>query len=269
MTTDDVAMRTQLQKVAAYRELCRGVRRSGRENVIFASIMLFLTYIANENGAALWFLILYGSLAAGELLVGLFKSLFPSAEGVFLDGVGLLVFAGFNFFFEYLRFQGGGQLNPVAIFLGLFMLLGAVGRFKAYGQLRRLFADRPSAEHIAWFDDLVREIRAADPQADELALDLPTGPHWKAKLLGTTAFFVGLRDGAVWIAGPDDFEILREKTDRGTGRRRAVLRVHDLPYPEFEVADATWANYSKWRAANPFTPIPESPPAPSAGVINP
>jgi hypothetical protein len=73
------------------------------------------------------------------------------------------------------------------------------------------------------------------------------------------AFFVALRGGAVWIAGPDDFEILREKTDRGTGRRKAHLRLLHEAYPDFEITDASWANYSKWRAANPVRPLAAEP----------
>ena len=34
--SDDTSMRFQLQRVAFYRELCRGVRRSGRHNVLLA-----------------------------------------------------------------------------------------------------------------------------------------------------------------------------------------------------------------------------------------
>jgi hypothetical protein len=151
--------------------------------------------------------------------------------------------------------------NPVVLFLGLFLLMAAFARFKMYGQLRRMFAERPTAEHIAWFDGLVHEIRASDPESDEQAIDLPTGPHWKAKLLGPTAFFVAMRGGAVWVAGPQDFELLREKVDRGTGRRKAHLRLLAEPYPEFEITDATWANYSRWRAANPFSSFPAETPA--------
>ena len=206
-------------------------------------------------------LIVLGVLVAGELAAGLYKWLAPSAEGVLLDAVVILAFAGYNLVNQYLQFQANGRTDPVIILLGLLMLTGAIERFKAYEVLRRLFAERPSAVHIAWFDGLVDEIRAADPQADELALDLPTGPHWKAKLLGTTAFFVAA-GGAVWIAGPGEFEVLREKTDRGTGRRRAILRVHDVPYPEFEITDATWANYRKWRAV--YGPV--EPPAPAGAT---
>jgi hypothetical protein len=259
--TGDLAMRLQLQKVAAYRELCRAVRRSGRENAVFAAIMMGLAYFAYQNGVNPLVLAIYGTLIVGELAVGLYKWFFPSAEGHLLDGIVLLVFAGVYLGVQFLVLQAGLAMNPVILFLGLFMLLGAVGRFKMYGHLRQLFAERPSAEHIAWFDGLVQEIRTSDPESDEQAIDLPTGPHWKAKLLGPTAFFIAMRGGAVWVAGPEDFEILREKADRGTGRRRAQLRLLGEPQPEFEIADASWANFSKWRATYPFTPIPAETPA--------
>ncbi|HEV3436500.1 MAG TPA: hypothetical protein VG122_04020 [Gemmata sp.] len=246
--SDAIEMRFELQKVAAYRELCRGVRRSGRENVIFAGIMLGIAYWQNVWGG--WIIII-GILVGGELLVGLFKWLMPSAEGFLLDGLVLLLFTAYNLWVMYLQFQAAGQLNPVVIFFAGYLLFGAFGRFRAYGHLRKLFSQRPSAEHMAWFDELTHEIRTADPQTDELALDLPTGPHWKAKLLGTTAFFIALRGTAVWIVGPDDFEILREKTDRGTGWRKGFLQIYNHAFPEFEIGDVTWGNYKKWRDANP------------------
>lgn len=259
--TDDVQMRVQLQRVAVYRELCRAVRRTGRENVVFAAIMGALAYISWQAGANKFVLAIYAVLIGCELAVGFFKWAFPSAEGPLLDGLVLLLFAVVNFGFQLLAAQAGRPLNPVIILFGLLLLAQAVNRFRFYGHLRRLFADRPSPEHIAWFDGLAAEIRAADPQADDLALDLPTGPQWKVKLLGGTAFFVGRRGGAVWVAGPDDFELLREKADHGTGRRRAMLKVFGHPYPEFEIADATWANYQRWRATYP---LPQ--PAPAAGA---
>ncbi len=247
--SDAIEMRFELQKVAAYRELCRGVRRSGRENVIFAMIMLIFAYFTWPQNVQTW--VILSILVGGELLVGLFKWLAPSAEGFLLDGLVLLLFVAYNLWWLYLQFQRAGQINPVIAFVVAYTLFGAFGRFKAYGQIRKLFAQRPSAEHMAWFDELTHEIRTADPQADELALDLPTGPHWKAKLLGTTVFFIALRGTAVWIVGPDDFEILREKTDRGTGLRKAFLQIYNHAFPEFEIGDATWGNYQKWRTANP------------------
>jgi hypothetical protein len=255
--TDESAMRLRLQHVAAYRELCRSVQRSGRENVFFALLMLGFAYYFHTRGQAPEELIaIYVALAVGELLIGLFKWAVPSAEGLILDGLVLLAFAALNFGRE---FVAGGKPSSVGIFFGLLMLFLAFGRFKAYFQLRTLFAERPSAEHIAWFDDLVHEIQAADPQTDELVLDLPTSPHWKAKLLGGTAFFVTASGHAVWVAGPDDFTLVREKTDHGTGRRKALLRIHGEAYPEFDLTDASWGNYLKWRAT-------QTPAAPAAAT---
>jgi hypothetical protein len=255
---DDFSMRLQLQKVVAYRELCRGVRRSGRENVTFALIMLMIWYFTGQNAWAVP--IVLAILVSAELLVGLFKWLLPSAEGFLLDGVVLLCFAAYNLMFLYLQFQANaGKLDWVFVFLAAYMMYLAFTRFRLYRQISRLFADRPTAEHIAWFDELIHEIRTADPQTDELLLDLPTSPHWKAKLLGTTAFFVGLRGPEVLVLGPEEFELLREKKDRGTETRRALLRIHERAFPEFGIDSATWENYQRWRTATPatFTDQPE------------
>ncbi len=244
--SDEANMRLRLQNVAAYRELRRSVQLGGRENVLFALLMFGIAYF-NHSANAPWLItLLYGLLACGELLVGLIKWVAPSAEGVLLDALVLLVFAGWNLGWQGLAALGGGRPQPVILFLGLYMLFGAFGRFKAYATLRRLFAERPSAEHIAWFDDLVRDILTSDPHTDQLALDLPTSPHWRAKLLGSTVFFVANSGSAVWVAGPDDFSLQRAKHDPGTGSRKALLRVHGEAYPEFILDDASWSNYTRW-----------------------
>jgi hypothetical protein len=252
--SDEMTMRARLQHVAAYRELRRSVQRSGRENVLFALLMLGLAYYMFQlNGQLNIVFLLYVGLALAELAAGLFKVLIPSAEGVLLDAFILLLFAGWNIGWQALALGGMGlrQPNPVILFLGLYMLFGAFGRFKAYGQLRRLFAEKPAPEHIAWFDDLVHEIQASDPHTDPLALDLPTRPRWKAKLLGNTAFFVATGGSTVWVAGVDEFVLKREKSDHGTGRRKAILRIHGAAYPEFDLEDVSWANYTKWLATQP------------------
>ncbi|MBN9122364.1 MAG: hypothetical protein J0I06_25025 [Planctomycetes bacterium] len=239
-------MRLRLQQVAAYRELRQSVARSGRENVVYAALMLGFAYFIYSAGGNRDVALLFGALSAGELLVGLFKWVFPSAEGLLLDAFVLLAFAALNGWLAYSQFQQRGQPGLLAIFFGLYMLSGAFNRLKTYGDLRRLFAERPAPEHIAWFDDLVYEIRTSDPVTDRLALDLPTRPHWRAKLFGGTAFFVAATGHAVWVAGADDFTLRREKADRGTGHRKALLSIHGEQYPEFELGDTSWENYTKW-----------------------
>ena len=253
--SDEATMRLRLQTVAAYRELCRSVQRSGRENVVYAVIVGGIACYLHSRGASELTIVLFGILTVGELFVGLFKWAVPSAEGLLLDGLMLLVFAGFNFWLEYAAFQKGQGIDPVYVFLGLYMLFGALNRFRSYGILRQLFAERPDPEHLAWFNDLVREIQVSDPHSDEFVLDLPTRPHWKAKLLGGTVFFVATDGNAVWVAGPGDFALRREKTDRGKGSRKALLNIYGAAYPEFDLDDASWANYMKWLA----TQVPTHP----------
>jgi hypothetical protein len=90
----------------------------------------------------------------------------------------LLAFGGWNLTRNALLVQAGGRVDGFSVFIGLFLAWSAVGRFRAYGQLRRLFADRPTRDQLAWFDDLAAEIRRSDPESDPSALDLPTRPHW-------------------------------------------------------------------------------------------
>ncbi len=252
--SDDTSMRFQLQRVAFYRELCRGVRRSGRHNVLLAFLMLFIAYSTfkmQRGGMEQLFALVYIALALGELAVGLFKLFFPSAEGVLLDGIVLMLFAGFVIARQGVVMMNGNQPMVIMVFLGLYMLWGSFGRFRDYRSLRQLFADqRPTAEQIAWFDDLAREIRQGDPEIDDQALDLPTKPHWKAKLLGTTAFFVGTKTEAVLIAGPEDFWIEPAGKNRRDGSLRVVLTIHGTDFPEFEIDAASWDNYRKWAAAH-------------------
>ena len=248
--TDDFIMRFRLQQVLAYRELCRQSRSSGRGNVFFAGLMLTLAYYTFRPNAPI-ISILYAGLAFAELAVGLFKWMFPSAEGVLFDAILQLLFALFNLGWQALVFFLGAQ-NPNTLFviLGVLMLTGAIRRFKNYLDLRKAFADRPTSDQIRWFDDLIYEIRHADPSTDDQALDLPGKPPWKAKLLGTTAFFVAKKGSEVVIAGPFDFGLVPEDHHDGESHVRVRLHLYDRATKPFDLDDASWANYLKWMASH-------------------
>ncbi len=110
-----------------------------------------------------------------------------------------------------------------------------------------MFANKPEREHIEWFDDLVREIQASDPHSDPTALDLPTEPHWRAKLLGNIVFFVSA-NGTVWVAGPEDFHIETREDRTRQGLPQRWLSIHGENYREFNLDDVSWENYQKWIA---------------------
>jgi hypothetical protein len=248
--TDDVVMRQELQRVAAYRELCATVRRGGRHNAVFAALMLLLAVSVIRRPGNEVSGYVFGALALAELLIGLWKWLAPSAEGVLLDAVVLLAFGGWNVARPALpaQFGGNAQGQGFSVALGLFLVWGAVGRFRAYGQLRRLFADRPTRDQLAWFDDLAAEIRRSDPESDPTALDLPTKPHWMGKLLGSTAFLVARKGETAVVAGPWDIDLVR-KGKPGRRGDRVVLMLYGQVTQPFEIDAATYDNFQAWAAA--------------------
>jgi hypothetical protein len=215
------------------------------------------------SGLAYWFFggqgrifpivfMLYLALGIAELAVGLFKWLWPSAEGFLLDAFVLLLFAGWNIGWQVIRLAMNMQPTWIILLLGVYMLSASINRFKLYVQIRKQFSDRPTSEQIAWFDELVREIRAGDPSSDDQCIDIPTRPKWKVKLLGSTAFFVAVKGESVWVLGADEFAIVRDPEDHGKGHRPALLRIYDRHFPEFDIDDTSWENYQKWLTSNYF-----------------
>jgi hypothetical protein len=249
---NEYELRARLQQMAAYREICQAVRSGAGHTLFNAVLWLALTfYIYNAMGPHPWLLV-YAALGLAELFVGLWKKFAPSVEAVLADGLVLLGFGGFILIRSFLAWQGiiNWPFSPISVLLGVWWLSDAYNSFKGYGALRRAFPERPTRDQISWFNDLIAEIRAADPRVDELAVDIPSTPHWKGKLLGSTAFFVPMRGESVLVAGPGEFDILRENEDHGTGSRRAVFRLHGQPFAEFAIDDASWTNYQKWLAAH-------------------
>lgn len=251
--TDDEVMRLRLQQVASYRQVCALVRAGAGHTLFNAALMGGLTYLVYANFGFHPFLLVNAGIAAGELVVGLWKKARPTIDAVLVDG---LLVGGFGLWvlgrqvLAWRGVAGVGPVNPISIAFGVWMMYDAVRTLRAYGELRRAFPVRPSRAQIAWFDDLAAETRAADPRDDDRAVDLPTRPHLKAQLLGSTAFLVAARGEEVWVAGPGSLEIDRHPEDAGTGRRPAALRVYDVEFPEFDIDDASWDNYRKWAGAN-------------------
>ncbi|MBX9584892.1 MAG: hypothetical protein K2X87_31695 [Gemmataceae bacterium] len=251
--TDDEVMRLRLQQVAAYRQVCAAVRAGAGHTLFNAALMGALTFLVSQAPGAQPLVLLYAAFAAGELAVGLWKKARPSIDAVLVDG---LLVGGFGLAVlgrQVLAWQGvawAGRVNPISIAFGVWMMVDAVRTLRVYADLRRVFPTRPTRDQIAWFDDIAAETRAAAPQADDRAIDLPTRPHLKGQLLGSTAFLASTRGEEVWVAGPETFEITRHPEDTGTGRRPASLRVYGQEYPPFDIDDASWDNYQRWVKAN-------------------
>lgn len=256
-TLDADEMKETFHRVAAYRAVCQAVRAGASHTFVSGLLFLFVTYLVYSVAGPHPFFYIFLGIALSELAVGVWKRVRPSAECVLLDGLLELSFGGAVLVRQYMAWQGmiAWPVSPMSLLIGAWSLVNAYQAFNNYRHLRRMFAERPTADHLAYVDDLVAEIRGADPEADPRALDLPTYPHLKAKLLGDLAVFVHGRTGAVTAAARDEVEIDRE--ERGGGRLpTAYLRIDGEDYPEFGLSAANWRNYARWKTEGGDPPPP-------------
>lgn len=242
-----------LKRVASYHALCESVRRSSVGSLVFGGIMLAVWhFLLPEKMKFDWFGIVYLVLACAEFGTGLLNRFAPSAEGVLLDGLVLILFGGWNVFREVLTWQGflPGQVSPLFLFFGLYWCYQGFQHCKNYGHLRRMFAERPTRENIRWFNGLLKEVRFADPKEDSQALALPTQPPLKAKLLGDIAFFVVVGGDPI-ISTRDQVMISLIDSDEPSARPEAVLIIEWSVFHPFPISGANWENYRRWKAEAP------------------
>jgi hypothetical protein len=249
---DGEELRHVLRNVAGYRALCAQVRRSSTGGLFFGGLMLFIWYAGfgqrNDYGP---FSLIYLGLAGLEFTVALWNRVSPSAEGILLDGVVLLVFGVATLTRHLLTWQGaiaGPKPIPIFSLLAVYWVYSGFSTVRSYFQIRRAFTHRPSAEHLRWFNDLLREVKAADPDADPDALDLPTKPPLRGKLLGDTALFVSPgSDDPIIVARPDVvIDRLPPKEPGGPPGGRLFLGEE---VGTFRLDPANWRNYAAWKKA--------------------
>lgn len=240
--------RMTLRRVAAYRALCDRVRRSALGTLFFGGLMFAFWYFVIPDMLK-WSLFgkVYLGLAMLELTVGLLNRFFPSAEGVLLEGLVLIVFGGWNLAREAMVLQGmlPGRVHPLFVVFGAYWILQGFNHARNYFQLRKEFAERPSPEHIRWFDELAKEVRDADPKTDPTAMALPTQPFLTAKLLGDTAFFT---DGAgeVIIVAADEVRLEMDVPDPDHPPV-GYLNISGVSFEPFRLSRENWENYCGWK----------------------
>jgi hypothetical protein len=244
--------RAVLRNVAAYRALCDRVRRTATGGLIFGVVMLGLWYFiyGQENDYRLVSLIFLG-LGSLEFTVALWNKLRPSAEGVLMEGLVLITFGAAWLVRQWLL----GLFSPFVL-LAFYWLISGFGHVRGYAQLRRAFEQRPTADHLRWFDDLLREVRTADPDDDPTALDLPTRPPTRGKLLGDTAIFLQAGSDDPLIVAREDVEIEREPAKSPDREPAGYLVIEGVDFGGFPLDPKNWRNYERWKAEGGQPPPP-------------
>lgn len=247
--------RAVLRNVGAYRHLRQHVRRKANWSLVFGAIMLAVWWMAFGGKFNDPFSIIYFVLAVIELGSGLVNMLFPSAEGVLIDGLVLFGFGAANLTRAALIYLNNpGRIDWFYVVLGAYWVFSGFNVIRSYAGLRRAFAVRPTAAHIRWFEELMRDVRTADPEADATALDLPARPPVRGKLLGDTAFFLQAGSDELMIAARD--EVLIERVPPKSPERDPVgyLVVQGQEVGEFPLDSDNWRNYAAWKG------LPSEPP---------
>jgi hypothetical protein len=252
-------VRTVLRQVSAYRRLCEQVRRKSTGSLVFGGIMLAVWYFAIPDGLKYsLYGIVYLALGLLEVCVGLLNRLWPTPEGVMLDGLVLIAFGGWNVAREVLVWQkmlpGGGRVNPVFVLFGLYWLFHGLQVARSYFGIKRAMPATPSREDIRWFDGLVRELRDADPREDPAALALPTDPFLTGKLIGDTAFFLE-PSGEVLIVAREDVHLERVESPDSEKPPRGYLSIERAEFPPFKLSEANWSNYVAWKREGGEDPL--------------
>ena len=105
---------------------------------------------------------------------------------------------------------------------------------------------RPTRAQLRWFDDLLADLRHADPKADRRAVAFPTRPVLSGFLLGDTAFFLA-DGGQVWIVARDEVVLDAENHPDPDKNPRGYLSVSGNALPPFALSRANWENYAAWK----------------------
>jgi hypothetical protein len=239
-----------LRRVASYHALCQGVRKSSTWSLAFGAIMLAFWYaVVPEKMKFDWFGLVYLGLALAEFGTGLLNRIAPSAEGVLLDGLVLILFGGWNMLREGLLYLQVLPGRPSTLFLvfGGYWIYQGFQHVRSYFILRQLFAERPTRAQIRWYDGLLKEVRFADPAEDPQSLALPTRPPLTAKLLGDVAFFAVVA-GEPIITTRDAVEIVSLPPREGEeGRMWARLTIEGHEFEPFPLSQANADNYRRWK----------------------
>lgn len=254
---DPYETRQVLRQVAAYREVCESVRRKSTGSLVFGGVMLAIWYFLDgQRGNWSPFSIIYLSLGLLEVSVGLLNRIWPSAEGILLDGLVMLAFAGSNLVRQYFAWKMFGQvgISPVLLVFGVIWLLQGIQTIRSYFQLRRAMPATPTREHLRWFDGLVRELRDADPRDDPKAVAFPTEPFLTGKLLGDTAMFLD-QSGAITITVRQDVTLERVESSDPERPPRGYLSIDGSEFPPFKLSDANWNNYVAWKREGGEDPL--------------
>src|SRR5260370_2868546 len=133
----DNAPLDRMQKLAEYRTTCRFLKRSGKGAILVGGLILGLGAMNLLQGPGAMNVqrprdYLYLGLGTVELLIGLRNRFAPSASGVILDGLLLILFGLVNVTLQVIALFEGDDPSGMGIAFGVVFTLMGIRRISRY-----------------------------------------------------------------------------------------------------------------------------------------
>jgi hypothetical protein len=234
----------RMQRMADYRTTCRFLNHSGKQGIVFGCVFLLIGYASFAGDLVSY---LYLGLGVLELLIGVLNRYRPSAFGIVLDGIMLILLGIWNL--SWLG-MAVGQGLPIPWFSGVFgalVIIVGIQRIRRYPRVKAAFDDPPTEEQKAWFDEIIKEIQESTPDAAGDVVEFRAGFVWKGKRYGDTAIFVDKMDMENLIVDRGDIDWIDKGKALFGSKRLVRLRVGQRSFNLAEIAPEMLTVLETWR----------------------
>jgi len=238
---DDAAT---LQKTADYLLVYKRLRTLGRSSIFLGLFNLLASLVPVQGDIIRVILAVIGLCL---LVEGVWLLVFPSPQGVFLEGLVLLVVGGGEMSIALYDLLNG-NVHLMIAFLGLMHLLGAVRWFRSYARFRDAMQDPPSPEDLKGMDRLFQVLWRSG-ERDPGVVQFTAPPRiWKGMLSRDLVIFVDNFKLQAIVARKDDIDWTVDGTTLLGVKYKATLRVREYQFQAL-LAPPSYAKLDDWKPA--------------------
>jgi hypothetical protein len=243
---DDIAT---LQKTANYLLVYQRLRTLGRTSILLGIFNLLIALISLQHP---FMCTVLGVIGLCLLVEGIWMLVFPSPQGVFLEGMVLLLVGGGEISIVLYDLLTVGNPHLMIGFLGVMHLVGAVRWFRSYSRFHDAMQDPPPAADLKGMDRLFQVLQRSG-ERDPGVVQFTAPPRiWKGLLSQDLVLFVdNLRQQAI-VARRDDVDWTVDGTTLLGVKYKATLRVRGYQFQAL-LARLSYAKLDDWKPAREVT----------------
>ncbi|HEY7427225.1 MAG TPA: hypothetical protein VH682_23525 [Gemmataceae bacterium] len=239
----------QLQRIAEFHQERARLRTLARGSIVWGLINLAIGVVALQNHPINLVLVLIGLFL---LLEGVWFSIRPSALGVLVDALVLLLIGLWDVFIVALDVLAGGVPRIHWMILGLIFLGIATYRLKTYPHIDQLFREPFADEDLQQVEELVHYITTSNPrQVHDLITfrtraDLRQERHWRAYLGPHYALFLDMVWKKALVAGRADVSIEERGKVLLSPMLKVSIRIREQRW-NGRMSPAEYAKFQAWK----------------------